>query len=215
MILMVCLVAMVAAAKPNPEKKDRLESTASFVQPPFQLDEVQPRRNVYEVRNYPQTTLVKSTTPCLNQSKAMEFGYLRLWLFVHGYNYQKMDLPYGQIHLTEADINPKAKDDCGNTFSQYMYLAIDEDFKTPFSPDQSIQIVKESPFKVFAKTYKGNLEQSLCNVQARQLARSLSRNGILVTRNHYYCVRYEPENNNIDDVVYEVWIKEQDTMLME
>lgn len=195
------------------EWRDSYDDEALARQPKWRLADKQPKDRSFEVREYEPAWWVSSHTPCFNQTVSVSFGYLKLYLYVNKYNYQRFSYPLtypilSKIELGEATADEKNKDhrNCNDRYSQNFYLPIYTDDHPAATPDESISTTIVPARTYYVKSYSNDFSPEFCNDQAGDLAKSLVFNGVKFNPFTWYCAQYEPGQKD-NSVKFEVWFE--------
>lgn len=177
---------------------------------------------LYQVREYAPAWFVTSYTPCLKQTNAVTYGYMKAYLYMNRYNrdYARYNLTYPiinkiELHNKVPDRNArKEKTDrtCRDRFSVNFYLPHPTGTSDPYDDpakaiDESIIIseVRDSQRR-FVFTYEDTYNRESvenCNDKAEEFAQKLSDDGRRTNPKTYYCAIYEP--NRFRKMKFELW----------
>ncbi|XP_039255603.2 heme-binding protein 2-like [Styela clava] len=195
-------------------------------QPKWTPDEDQPKDDSYEVRNYDPAWWVTSFVPCLNQTVASSYGYLKLYLYMNKANDQHMEfnLTYPILNKVDMQFNAqyidedkKGRNPCPDRYSVNLYLPYESDDEyyiddTPPNGQDEIVTTSKSQLKTrYVLPYEDEFTiESLenCNEQAKDFGERLKEDGKNVNVNSYHCAMYEPDKQGV--VRFEVWFDDID-----
>nr|XP_039256031.1 uncharacterized protein LOC120332783 [Styela clava] len=200
-------------------------------QPKWRLAENQPEDGTYQVRVYPTQWWAKSFKQCLGQKKAAGDGYLNLYFYFNGFNYQRQyhSLTYPILDTVDKRPEPTIKPEttikskrnekrhrrrkspvkvCPVKYYTQFYLPIPLTKYAPETPDKTITSFKAPEETFYVRSYSGNYTSEYCNEQAGVLYLDLLKNNEHIREDYWICAKYEPPEGTTEQK-YEVWMKER------
>lgn len=202
-------------------------SAALKNQPKWTLADTQPESGAYQTRIYPMQWWITSFVPCRSQLDTQSFGYMSLYIYFNGNNYQtkKYNLTYPVVmevdhrkpekKSAKAARNTKGKEKasstkyCSEKYTEKFYLPI-EVTESPWSiyhrsrSEVKTKLVEEESY--YVREYSGNHTMAYCNEQAYLLGSDLIKDNLWFDENVWYCAGYEPPIGQTEQK-QEVWIK--------